>query len=207
MNKTKIEWADLTWNPVTGCKRGCSYCYARKINDRFKMGDFTEIKFHHERLREPLIYKKPSTIFVGSMSDLCYWSQFMLDSVINICAGAKHHEFMFLTKDPGIYEKNDFPINCWLGCTITGEKSGKPWPANLKYEHSFFHRRSHLVKNKRFISIEPLLGPFYGHLFDEVDLIIVGAMTGPNAIAPDPKWIASIQHDNIFYKDNIKQYM
>lgn len=35
MNKTKIEWADYTWNPVTGCLHGCPYCYARRIAERF----------------------------------------------------------------------------------------------------------------------------------------------------------------------------
>lgn len=35
MNKTDIEWADMTWNPVTGCKHGCEYCYARRIAGRF----------------------------------------------------------------------------------------------------------------------------------------------------------------------------
>lgn len=35
MNKTKIEWCDKTWNPVTGCLHGCEYCYARKITNRF----------------------------------------------------------------------------------------------------------------------------------------------------------------------------
>lgn len=35
MNKTKIEWCDSTWNPVTGCLHNCPYCYARKIAHRF----------------------------------------------------------------------------------------------------------------------------------------------------------------------------
>lgn len=35
MKKTKIDWADSTWNPVTGCLHGCDYCYARKIANRF----------------------------------------------------------------------------------------------------------------------------------------------------------------------------
>lgn len=35
MNKTKIEWADSTWNPVTGCYHDCPYCYARKTATRF----------------------------------------------------------------------------------------------------------------------------------------------------------------------------
>lgn len=35
MNKSKIEWCDSTWNPVTGCLHNCPYCYAAKIANRF----------------------------------------------------------------------------------------------------------------------------------------------------------------------------
>lgn len=35
MNKSKIEWCDSTWNPVTGCLHECEYCYAKKIANRF----------------------------------------------------------------------------------------------------------------------------------------------------------------------------
>lgn len=35
MKKTKIDWADSTWNPVTGCLHACEYCYARRIAERF----------------------------------------------------------------------------------------------------------------------------------------------------------------------------
>lgn len=35
MNKSKIEWCDMTWNPVSGCLNQCPYCYARKIANRF----------------------------------------------------------------------------------------------------------------------------------------------------------------------------
>ena len=41
MKKTKIDWADSTWNPVTGCLHGCEYCYARKIAERFRGYDGT----------------------------------------------------------------------------------------------------------------------------------------------------------------------
>ena len=34
-DKTKIDWCDASWNPVTGCLHGCKYCYARKIAQRF----------------------------------------------------------------------------------------------------------------------------------------------------------------------------
>lgn len=33
--KTKIDWCDSSWNPVTGCLHGCEYCYARGIANRF----------------------------------------------------------------------------------------------------------------------------------------------------------------------------
>lgn len=35
MNKTKIDWCDYTWNVVTGCKHDCTYCYAKRIANRF----------------------------------------------------------------------------------------------------------------------------------------------------------------------------
>lgn len=41
MEKTRIEWAESTWNPVTGCYHECKYCYARRMAARF--GDFLRI--------------------------------------------------------------------------------------------------------------------------------------------------------------------
>ncbi|MDA8212115.1 MAG: DUF5131 family protein [Clostridia bacterium] len=35
MNRTKIDWCDYTFNPVTGCLHECKYCYAEKIANRF----------------------------------------------------------------------------------------------------------------------------------------------------------------------------
>jgi protein gp37 len=40
--KTKIDWCDSTWNPVTGCLHGCAYCYARKIAERFGGVDYED---------------------------------------------------------------------------------------------------------------------------------------------------------------------
>lgn len=36
MVKTKIEWCDSSWNPVSGCYHDCPYCYARGTANRFK---------------------------------------------------------------------------------------------------------------------------------------------------------------------------
>ncbi len=35
MNRSKIEWCDHTWNPITGCRHSCRYCYARRMTVRF----------------------------------------------------------------------------------------------------------------------------------------------------------------------------
>ena len=98
-SKTKIDWADATWNPVTGCLHGCEYCYARRIAERFgsnQMPIFTDYPvldkpvrsvgfdgekiqpypfdftptFHRYKLDTPHHWKKPRTIFVCSMADL-----------------------------------------------------------------------------------------------------------------------------------------
>lgn len=42
--KTKIDWCDSTWNPVTGCEHNCEYCYARGIANRFGGFDHDEDK-------------------------------------------------------------------------------------------------------------------------------------------------------------------
>lgn len=35
MNRSRIEWCDHTWNPITGCRHNCSYCYAQRLTKRF----------------------------------------------------------------------------------------------------------------------------------------------------------------------------
>lgn len=50
MNKTKIDWCDSTWNPVTGCLHGCEYCYARGIAKRFGGANDGETSYEGEAL-------------------------------------------------------------------------------------------------------------------------------------------------------------
>ena len=79
MRKTKIEWTESTWNPVTGCTKisdGCLNCYAERMAKRLKaMGQPNykngfELAIHPNSLQLPLRWKKPQMIFVNSMSDL-----------------------------------------------------------------------------------------------------------------------------------------
>lgn len=81
MKKTKIDWADSTWNPVTGCLHGCEYCYARKIAKRFgameeineavRKGTATdEIFFVDEAEKDKfnVFYNKGSKINLGTLT-------------------------------------------------------------------------------------------------------------------------------------------
>lgn len=64
MNKTKIEWCDSTWNPVTGCRHGCPYCYAQRIAKRYggwtASGKKTTDNFFKDppELQGPLLLKR-----------------------------------------------------------------------------------------------------------------------------------------------------
>ncbi len=34
MNKSQFGWCDFSWNPVTGCKRRCNFCYGSNLASR-----------------------------------------------------------------------------------------------------------------------------------------------------------------------------
>lgn len=79
MAKTKINWADAVWNPVTGCSKlseGCRNCYAERMSKRlagrcgYPKDDPFNVTLHPEKIIEPLKWEKPRRIFVNSMSDL-----------------------------------------------------------------------------------------------------------------------------------------
>jgi len=203
MNKTRIDWPWkplYTWNPVVGCKHGCSYCYAEKISNRLKMiPKWEEPKFFRDRLGEPKKHKKHRNIFVGSMCDLFgnWVPRDWIDSVILTAHYNQQHTFIFLTKNPKRYSEFSFPKNCWLGCTITciDDIEGRQHYNYIK------------LKNNKFISMEPLLGHFKDYDFNGVDMVIIGAMTGPGAALPKREWIESIKHPNIHYKNNIRKYL
>lgn len=210
MNKTKIDWTDYTWNPVTGCLHNCNYCYARKIAMRFT-GHFKPT-FHKDRLNDKFP-KKPSKIFVCSMADLfgdwvaAYW----VHSILKVVRENPQHIFQFLTKNPKRYSEFDFPDNCWLGITLTGEnKKDKSIDQYVKSYKELCDCATLEYKSGgdyKFISIEPLLGSFKYIDIEYADLVIVGAMTGSGAIEPKKEWINSIKHKNIFYKSNIKKFL
>jgi len=204
MNKSNIEWTDCTWNPMTGCLHGCTYCYARRIaeNPRYKKSfpkGFAP-DFHDKRLGQPGETSKPQAVFVGSMTDMMgeWWTRDDINAVIEECHLASQHTFLWLTKNPGRYADFIWPSNCWLGATVTG-------PEDLQ-------RASHLYLTGQptFISLEPLLAPLDldsinsdfsteahpGRVVpwhDYIKQVIAGCQTGPGALPADPAWFKSLK--------------
>ena len=206
MNKTKIDWVDYSWNPVVGCCHGCTYCWARRQNERFRyVEDFSDPQFTPSRLEEPGRVKKPSRIFVVSMGDL--FCDLVPDNwihqVIHSTERYMQHTFYFLTKNPQRYFRFEFPPHCHLGCTITSDQDEQRERLQYLYRYKLLHRA-----HPCFVSIEPLLGTVYlTWMLKKMDLVIVGAQTGPGATKPHPDWIESIRHHNIYYKENINPFL
>ena len=121
VDKSKIEWTDSTWSPVTGCTKvspGCKFCYAERVAKRYwGARKFTDVKIHPDRLDQPLRWCRSRRVFVNSMSDLFHEavSDEFLDQVFAVMArsdGTKlsgrprvkrllsAHTFQVLTKRP-----------------------------------------------------------------------------------------------------------
>ena len=113
MTKTKIEWADAVWNPVTGCTKiseGCDNCYAAKMVNRLQKIPATQKKYqngfkvtcHENELAKPLSWEKDRKIFVCSMGDLFHDDvpfEFIAQ-IYGIMSMCPQHTFMVLTKRP-----------------------------------------------------------------------------------------------------------
>lgn len=157
MEKTKIDWCDSTWNPVTGCLHGCKYCYARGISNRFSGGGekWCEDKlivleekvyaeesekaepypygfvptFHKYRLDE-YAAKKKRNIFVCSMADLFgKWvpTDWKIE-VLEACRKAPQHNYLFLTKDPiGYFIRNTWNTEALPGFTDQDAYTDNMW--------------------------------------------------------------------------------
>jgi protein gp37 len=115
--KTTIEWtrnedgtAGRTWNPVSGCTKvspGCDHCYAEGIARRFAgskaFPNGFDVTLHPERLNDPLRWRKPTRVFVNSMSDLFHDDipTEYIAKVFAVMAATPQHTYQVLTKRPG----------------------------------------------------------------------------------------------------------
>lgn len=218
MEKTKIDWAESTYNPVTGCNHNCKYCYARSIATRFG-GNAINIPhildkpfiadgkkqpypfgfvptFHRYRLGE-YANKAGRNIFVCSMADL--FGEWVPDEWIKEifadCISAPQHNYLFLTKNPERYVelllKEQLPEkrNMWYGVTVTNT-------AQAEEAERVMQDMSDIAG--AFLSIEPILEDVSKvidiTIANFVDWVIVGAETGrrKNKIVPQREWIEKI---------------
>ena len=56
------------------------------------------------------------------------------------------------------------------------------------------------------ISIEPIKGSFKEFKFDQFELVVIGGLTGAVSKIKG-EWVNSIEHNNIYYKPNVRQYL
>lgn len=231
---TKIEWTNETWNWLSGCTKvspGCKNCYAEKMSrrlaamgqDKYKQVIDSDGRFNGKTVVTASEYMKPNKwkasrmIFVNSMSDTFHESVTITDlyNMFDQIQANPQHIFLILTKRPDImfdaYNrkslKNYFGMpNVWLGVTVENqEMAQKRIPILLKVPAA-----------KRFVSIEPMLGPvdllkYYFTLangtyafkgvpvsdrtkwIDLLDWVICGSESGPARRPFNEDWARSLR--------------
>lgn len=211
MKKTKIDWCDCTVNPVVGCKNGCTYCYARKLNDRFHfIDDWREPQFFPERLKQFKV-KKPQSVFINSMSDIAYWEIKWAREVMSAIRENRQHTYIFLTKGDRTYPSGfheiwslrklyDLKKMVYIGKTVTRQ------------------RELEIFAQYDFLSIEPVLEPIDISVLKHnlyTKAVIIGAETGKrqNKVVPKKEWIEKITEEcdkasvAVFMKESLRTIM
>lgn len=214
-DRSKIEWTDATWNPVTGCMKvsaGCKYCYAERLVGRFDklhgFVPFEKVECHADRLEQPMRWKKPRRIFVVSLGDL-FHEQVPADfiqEVFEVMSACPQHTFQVLTKRPErigpvlfgeegrfYLGGGDYLPNVWIGTSIEDQSTAD--------------RRIPLLMASGWIgvtwvSVEPMLGPvdlssflstFRGVGIHNPQWIVLGGESGPKARPMHPEWVRSVR--------------
>jgi protein gp37 len=206
MDKSKIEWTDSTWNPVTGCDKvsnGCENCYAEVMAARLKaMGspryrNGFGLTIHEDLFELPLKWKTPRNIFVNSMSDLFHEeiSLDVLKAIFKTMNRAHWHNFQILTKRSFELVKFapefEWTPNIWMGVTIESDR----------YIHRLRALQS-VPAAVRFVSFEPLLTTIPEDTdLTGIDWAIVGGESGPGARPMQQEWAIGIQ--DLCRRDNV----
>jgi protein gp37 len=198
MGKSKIEWTEQTWNPVTGCTKispGCKHCYAETLSKRLRvMGargyeNGFSLTLLPERLEQPIKRRRPTIWFVNSMSDLFHDRvpfEF-IDRVFSTIEATPQHKYQVLTKRPKrmaqYFRDRLVPGNAWLGTSVEDKKYGVPRIDVLR----------EIDASIRFLSIEPLLEDVGTLDLSGISWVIVGGESGPKARPMRAEWARSIR--------------
>lgn len=199
MAKSKIEWTELTWNPVTGCNKisaGCKFCYAEVMSRRLKaMGvekysQGFKLRIHEDVLGEPYSWKSSKVVFVNSMSDLFHKNvpvEF-IQKVFKVMNENPQHVFQVLTKRADRLLELDkakllkWSHNIWMGVSV---------------EDKHVKRRISLLKQTKakvkFLSCEPLIGSIGKMHLKKIDWVIVGGESGRKPRPMNVDWVLDIK--------------
>ncbi|MGB4984379.1 MAG: DUF5131 family protein, partial [Erysipelotrichaceae bacterium] len=171
-------------NPVNGCDIGCTYCYARRINQRFKITpDFEIPTYVPERIKR-IYTKKANTYLMTSMSDFSSWNDNWKTEVFKAIEKNPQHEYLFLTKRPENIKFSTQLNNVWMGVTVTTNKEAD--------------RINQLINNvsakNYFITFEPLFSNIENINLDKINWIVIGTETGnrKGKITAQKEWILNI---------------
>jgi protein gp37 len=196
-DRSRIEWTEATWNPVTGCSEvspGCAHCYAKTFAERWRgvpghpYEQGFDLRLWPERLDVPLRWRRPRVVFVNSMSDLFHEDipDDYVAEVFEVMVRAERHTFQVLTKRherlAELAPRLPWPSNVWMGVTIENRR--------------FVHRAEYLREVPaavRFISAEPLLGPLEHLDLTGVDWLIAGGESGPRHRRIDAAWVTDLR--------------
>jgi protein gp37 len=193
---SRIEWTDVTWNPVTGCTKisqGCKNCYAERMAKRLKaMGsaryrDGFSITLHADLLDLPRRWKQPRTVFVNSMSDLFHEDipDEYIARVFETMRGCPQHTFQVLTKRAerlaSLAPRLPWSQNVWMGVSVEDARVVERIPCLQKVPAAV-----------RFLSLEPLIGPLENLPLEGINWVIVGGESGPRARPMKRDWVNSI---------------
>ncbi len=197
MSKSKIEWTESTWNPVSGCTkitRGCDNCYAERMAMRLKaMGtrgyeNGFDVTLHPHALEKPLKMKKPQVIFVNSMSDIFHEKipdEFIIQ-IFDVMNRAYWHTFQVLTKRPKrlakMVDKLNWTDNIWMGVTVEANE----------YVDRVDYLRDCSAKIK-FLSLEPLIDSVDKLDYAGIDWVIAGGESGYGARVMQKEWVLEIR--------------
>lgn len=191
-----IEWTEMTWNPVTGCRKvsqGCKHCYAERMAHRLRaIGSARyaagfEPSLHWDLLELPIRWRKARTIFVNSMSDLFQEDvpfEFILRAFETMRA-CPQHTFQILTKRAGrlaeLAPRLRWPTNVWIGVSVEGPRV-----------IDRVDRLREVPAAVRFLSCEPLIGSLGRLSLAGIDWAIVGGESGPRARPMAEAWVHEI---------------
>lgn len=205
-----------SWNPLRGCTRissGCLNCFAERFAHRMSepgqpyegLTVMTrsgprwtgEIRLVPELLDEPLHWRKPTMVFVNSMSDVFHEKvpdEFIKD-LFDVMERAGWHGFFTLTKRAQrMYEwcarwrPGNIPKNVWLGISVENQRAADqrvPWLVKID-------------AGVKFLNCEPLVGPvdlsrYFSIPNHGISAVDVGPESGFNARPMDLDWVRSLR--------------